>query len=405
MAELLPPSFRENGTFAEVPHRAEEICTVLNFWTRDYSARMTKAQEFAAQLTSPQVYASAYDSLLPRQNSSRQPKPKVRYLGEDVTVLISTHNDADELQEAVVSVFQQTVKVREILILDDGTTSPEHIAKIDRLSQQPFVRLIRVNNMGLVAGRNVLVEHAKTELIVFLDADDRLAPTYIEKTLAAVNSEPERWSAVVTRRKNFGINDHEMQFFLLDTPAHWIFNDLRMTALIKRSVLERIRFDPSIRNGEADDWWWWLNFTLHGYEATFVPEPLFHYRTVPGSMSLPWSHGQAALTVELLKRCATTAGRHDVDMTQALQWALSAAYKNKWDADHLQASQQISADDKRKALERAAQQLDAIVGHQRAGALLRIGKRIVRSHPLVHRLAHSALQRLFVTHPRGQLVQ
>lgn len=395
MAELLPPNLRDPGTFAEVPHRTTDICRILNFWTKDYSALMAEAQAFAAKLSSPSAYAAAYDAMIPAISNTKKPSIKPRYGGEDVTVLVCTHNDADLLRGALRSVFEQTVKVHEIIVLDDGTTEPEHIAMLDNFTREPFLRVIRVNNMGLVAGRNVLVESARTDFVIFLDADDRLAPTFVEKTLAAVNSDPDRWAAVITRRKNFGTNDHEMQFFLLDTPAHWIFNDLRMTALIRRETLEHIRFDPSIRNGEADDWWWWLNFTLHGYEATFVPESLFFYRTIPGSMSLPWSSGQAALTAELLKRCAATAASKEVDLAHAFQWVLGAAYMNKWDADQIQATHHASAEQKQAAVERAMQPIVTMVGRKRAGTLMLLGRRIVRSHPLLRRLAHATLQRLF----------
>jgi glycosyltransferase involved in cell wall biosynthesis len=392
MAELLPPDIRDRGTFNEVPHRTEAIREVLSYWTGNYAKLMERCQSYAAELTAPERYAEAYEHLVSYGAADLPGRP--RFTGQDVTILISTHNDAHLLREALVSVLSQTVKVNEILVLDDGTTNEAHLARLDALAADGTVRLIRVRNMGLVAGRNVLVESARTKLVVFLDADDRLAPSYVEKTLNALNSDPDRWSAVLTRRKNFGMNDHEASSFLLDTPMHWILNDFRMTALIKRRVLEEIRFDPGIRNGEADDWWWWLNFTLCGHEATFVPEPLFHYRAMPGSMSLPWSQGQAALTIELLKRAATAAVNRQSDVLPALQLALFAAYKHGWDADALRAQLPSASDQRIEVIGRAAEPLIRIVGRERAGALIAIARRVVRGHPLVHSLARAALHRI-----------
>jgi hypothetical protein len=397
MAELLHPDIRDRGTFKEVPHRTEAIREVLTYWTNNYAELIERAQGHAAEITASARYAKAYDHLASGARADFPDSGRPCYTGQDITILISTHNDADLLREALVSVLSQTVKVNEILVLDDGTTNKAHLARLDALAADGTIRLIRVLNMGLVAGRNILVENARTQLIVFLDADDRLAPTYVQKTLDALNTDPDRWSAVLTRRKNFGMNDHEASSFLLDTPLHWILNDFRMTALIKRSVVEEIRFDPAIRNGEADDWSWWLNFTLRGHEATFVPEPLFQYRTIPGSMSLPWSEGQAALTAELLKQAAKKAVNQQSDILPALQLALFASYKHRWDADVLRAPRAAANDQAIVVVGRVARPLIKMFGPERAGALIAVARRLVRSHPLVHGLARAAFRRIYKT--------
>lgn len=401
MAELLPPDIRGQGTFEEVPHRTEAVCRVLAFWRDNYDKVMTECQQHASALTAPNLYARRYDEIMAMAPAVPHAPRQVRYSGHDVTVLISTHNDADLLSEAIRSVREQTIRVREILILDDGSSDPVQLSRLDALVRNNPVRLLRVRNMGLVAGRNLLVENALTPLVIFLDADDILDRTYVEKTLRAINSDPDRWSAVLTRRKNFGINEHEVSSCLLDTPVHWVHNDFRMTALIKRSVLEDIRFDPAIRNGEADDWWWWLNFTLRGYQATFVPEPLFRYRVVPGSMSLPWSEGQAALTVELLKRVVTDAARMSADTTQGFQLALMTAYRNGRDADILRTGQIPSAANENLiAFRRIEYVLLRLFGLQRGGAIVSHIHRIAYSHEAVRWFARRVLRGItMVTRP------
>jgi hypothetical protein len=82
----------------------------------------------------------------------------------------------------------------------------------------------------------------------------------------------------------------------------FLWNDLRMTSLIETATLRSVNFRPSMRHGEADDWDFWLRFNELGYKAAMLPQALFHYRVTPGSMSWPWSSGQAALTAELLSK-------------------------------------------------------------------------------------------------------
>lgn len=393
MAEFLPPDIRVMGTFSEVPHRTEAVCGVLEFWRDNYHAVIGSSQQYAAELVAPAAYARRYDEIMFKTPTKVAVQREIWYGGRDVTVLICTHDDADLLAEAVASVRRQTVEVGEILILDDGSSDPIQLSRLDVLLRDNPVRLIRVRNMGLVPARNLLVENARTQLVIFLDADDLLEETYVEKTLHAINSDPERWSAVLTRRKNFGMNEHESSSFLLGTPIHWVHNDFRMTALIKRSVLLDIRFDPSIRNGEADDWWWWLNFTLRGYEATFVPEPLFRYRVVAGSMSIPWSEGQAALTVELLKRAAADASRFKVDTALGFQLALLTAYRNAYEADLLRTGDdRVEINRNLASFQLVIGLLSRLFGPKRSDAFGRSLLRLGYSHPAIRWSARQVLR-------------
>ncbi|PUA08617.1 hypothetical protein DB390_29770 [Pseudomonas aeruginosa] len=333
MAEFFPRELVNALTFNEVPHRYEVVNEVLQRWTNDYHNLIPRIQAYAERLTSLEQYAKGYDRLL--EKSKYEAKAARIYSGADITFLISSYNDSDLLRTALNCIYSQTQAVKEILILDDGTFIPEKLAILDELSKLDRVRLLRVPNMGLVAGRNYLIENCHTELAIFMDADDVILDTYIEKTLNALNSNSEKWDAVLTRRKNFGLNDHEQSGFLLGSHAHWVMNDFRMTALIKTSVLKKIRFKPEMRNGEADDWWWWLNFTIHGHQANFIPEALFHYRTEQGSMSIPWSEGQAALTGELISDLAVSAFRQGYDISGALSTALRTTYRLRRENDTL----------------------------------------------------------------------
>jgi glycosyltransferase involved in cell wall biosynthesis len=393
MAELLPESARSRGTFREVPHRAETIEDVLAFWRDNYSELMRSVQAHARSLTEPARYARAYDALTPRPIEPTAP----RFTGHDVSILMTTHNDADLLEQAVLSANKQTVGVREIIVLDDGTTKEEDIARLEALARKGSIRLIRVRNMGLVAGRNVLVENAVTELVIFLDSDDLLAPTFVEKTLRALNADPGKWAAAITRRKNFGLNEHEISCFLLHTPLHWLFNDLRMTALIKKSVLQEIRFDPGIRNGEADDWWWWLRFSINGHRAVHVPEGLFHYRTVAGSMSVPWSQGQGALTIELLKRAAREAAGRELNLVPILEAALELVYKRTWEADSLRAANVATTFNVYNNRVRIHRSLSRLMGERRVRNLIGLGRRAASAQPWLARPANYVLRSLHLS--------
>jgi glycosyltransferase involved in cell wall biosynthesis len=225
------------------------------------------------------------------------PSISASYAGDDITVLMATYNNPDIIKETVASLRSQSVQAGLIVVLDDGSNLPEALQTLDWLETLPNFKVVRsLSNEGLCACRVKLLEHANTPLSIFVDSDDLLAPDYFKKTLAALNESPEKPDAVLTWRRNFGSSNELVVMNLLGDHYHLLRNDFRMTALIHTEVLKRIGFDSSMRNGEADDWLFWLNFNRLGYKAVMVGEALFHYRFAEGSMSWPWSEGQATLT-------------------------------------------------------------------------------------------------------------
>lgn len=226
------------------------------------------------------------------------------HTAEHVTVLMPVMNPTLEFPEAIDSIATQTAGIPKVLICDDGTPAGKDHLFVYAETRLPSVEILHQPNQGLLGARNSLIAACKTELSVFLDADDILAPQFLENLLHAYNNGVRRPNAILTFRYNFGeANDQVMRHYLGDH-VHLTRNDYRMTGLVETAVLREIGFDASHRNGEADDWDFWLKFFAAGYVAEIYPEFLFHYRFQQGSMSWPWSEGQAVGSQVLVRDAA-----------------------------------------------------------------------------------------------------
>lgn len=104
-----------------------------------------------------------------------------------VAVVITTFNDSAWLPQSIGSVLAQTHPPDEIIVVDDG--SAEDPAPI--IASYPDVTLVRQENAGLAAARNAGLARAQSDHVLFLDADDRLAPTAIESGLACFRRRPD----------------------------------------------------------------------------------------------------------------------------------------------------------------------------------------------------------------------
>ena len=116
---------------------------------------------------------------IPRASEARVPGP--------VAVVIPTYNHSPFLADAIASVERQTVPAAEIIVVDDGSSDhPDDI-----VAQFPGVRFIRQDNEGLAAARNTGLAAACSNKVVFLDADDLLAPDAIASGLACFRRHPD----------------------------------------------------------------------------------------------------------------------------------------------------------------------------------------------------------------------
>ena len=105
-----------------------------------------------------------------------------------VSVIIPCYNIADFISACLSSVFSQTYKNLQIIIIDDGSTDKtgEKLNRLAKLDNR--IELIHQKNAGLSEARNTGLKRVKGEYVAFVDGDDYLDEKYIEKLLGAITS-------------------------------------------------------------------------------------------------------------------------------------------------------------------------------------------------------------------------
>lgn len=310
MAEFFPEHLREryvlDGEMRSVRRLQEQTMSLLNNSTditRDVRAHCRESLDptrIAEQMG--RIYEAALDR---KRGRSLHATPRRPMALADVTVLIPAYKPNHEFMEMIDSIVWQTAGIPKVLICDDGTPQ-SHQPWFDYAhALLPDVRIVRQPNSGLLAARNTIIEECETELAVFLDTDDLLAPYFLEHMLLAWNTSPLMPDAVIPQRQNFGESGEPVLRHLLNDHLHILMNDYRMTSLISTQVLRDIGFDATRRNGEGDDWAFWLAFTGRGHRGLLLPELGFHYRFRKGSMSWPWSEGQHVGSLSMVREAVT----------------------------------------------------------------------------------------------------
>jgi len=105
----------------------------------------------------------------------------------DISVVIPSYNRYEVLQRALASVYAQTYKPKEVIIIDDGST--DKTSQILKLF--PDAKYYFQKNAGVSSARNRGIEKASYEWIAFLDSDDEWHRDKLQEHLELHLNKPE----------------------------------------------------------------------------------------------------------------------------------------------------------------------------------------------------------------------
>jgi glycosyltransferase involved in cell wall biosynthesis len=203
-------------------------------------------------------------------------------MSTSVSIIIPCHNHGQYVGEAVASALAQTVPAAEIIVIDDA--SDEASRKACEALASEKVRVLRnETNLGLAASRNRAIRGARSEVILPLDADDRLDSEFLEKTLPLLESSPQiGW--VYTDCVLFGAQDGFLEFPDYDLTMLLAHDICLAPSLFRKKDWERLGgYDESFRIGQ-EDWDFWISMAQTGLRGAHVPRRLYYYRQHSASM-------------------------------------------------------------------------------------------------------------------------
>jgi len=194
-----------------------------------------------------------------------------------VTVIIPTHNYGHLISEAVESVLEQTYTNIELAVVDDGST--DNTAEV--VKQYPTARYVYQARLGKktpARARNTGINLSHGEYIIFLDADDKLLPTYIEECVQAIEKDAKNgfvWTGTI----EFGASNLVR---IARTPHHR-YSLLRNprgqlgAMLVRKKAYDNVGlYDEKLDC--LEDWDMAIRLSLNGWKGKSIQKPLHLYR-------------------------------------------------------------------------------------------------------------------------------
>jgi len=200
-----------------------------------------------------------------------------------VSIVVPNFNLGAFVGEAIDSALRQTHRDSELIVVDDGSTD-DSVARIRSHPAFPggAFRLVEQANGGVSRARNAGANLARGQFLVFLDADDVLLPTYVERCLDALRAAPPQVAYAYTQMQLFGSASSLHPSAPFGRRAILRGNVVNASAMIRRAAFDEVGgFDPRFTSGHEDHELW-VRMLEHRHEGVLVPEPLLRYRRHPG---------------------------------------------------------------------------------------------------------------------------
>ena len=204
---------------------------------------------------------------------------------DQITVLITNWNYGCFLREAIDSVLAQTVLPARIIIADDGST--DESLSIENEYVHAYPDLIMINRQekrgGLCKNLNDSIKHVETPFFCALAADDKFAPTYIEKALEKISSNDEKLFVVYSDMIKFGNWDGIWAVIDWDEQALRQGNYINGHSVIRKSIFDEVGgYRTEVNGNESffEDYYLYVDIINlnKGYYGVHIPEPLVFYR-------------------------------------------------------------------------------------------------------------------------------
>lgn len=187
-----------------------------------------------------------------------------------VSVIITNFHQEKYLKECLESVENQSYSNYDVLVVDDNEEGKSQLA-------HSRGNLIWTLDIGLSACRMKGIKETSSKYVLFLDADDKLHPQFLEKTVKVLEDNPV-YSICFTDTQHFGDantcwEQPEYNFYSLLQN-----NFMCSCSLIKRNdFLACGGFDLDNFN-YFEDYENWINMGSKGYYGKHLQEKLFYYR-------------------------------------------------------------------------------------------------------------------------------
>lgn len=194
-----------------------------------------------------------------------------------VSVIVPCYNHGMYLAECLESILSQTYTNWECIIIDNGSTDNTKQVSESFAEKDKRFKYIYTSQKGVSFARNFGIKNSAGKYILPVDADDKIAPQYIEKAVAVLNKN-ESIKLVYCNAQLFGAVNRNWILPEFSLKNILIENIIFCSAVYRRADFDALKgYNEDMVEG-FEDWDFWLDLLKDGGEVYKLPETYFYYR-------------------------------------------------------------------------------------------------------------------------------
>jgi glycosyltransferase involved in cell wall biosynthesis len=201
-----------------------------------------------------------------------------------ISIIIPCYNQAQYMNESLMSVFEQSYLNWECIIVNDGSSDDTEKEGLKWQKKDSRFVYFKKDNGGLCSARNYGIERAKGKYILPLDCDDKIAKDYIKLGLQKFETD-DKIGVVYCKAKFFGNLRGRWRLPAFDKKHLLCVNHIFCSGIFLKEDWQKIGgYDENMKKG-WEDWEFWINLLYNlnktAYRLDYVG---FFYRRKNNSM-------------------------------------------------------------------------------------------------------------------------
>lgn len=218
-----------------------------------------------------------------------------------ISIIVPVHNADIYLHDSLNSIKSQTFTDFEVLLIDDGSDDDSLSILQEYHTADTRFQVHHQENRGVSSARNLGLQNAVGEFVCFVDADDKIAPTYLEDLYLAMGDQVDSTMGgfrridllsheeceVVPQSKIETLEENLLGFYAAN---HKDWQRYMVNRLFRRSIIQtnNLRFKEDIYYKEDGLFLVQYLCRSNGMVGCVDKVLYYYYRNATGAMSKTW---------------------------------------------------------------------------------------------------------------------
>lgn len=211
------------------------------------------------------------------------------------SIIVPAYNTGDTIRKCLDSILAQNYRAWELIVVDDGSNDSTSVIIDEYAQTDERIHAIHVSNGGVAKARNIGIDNARGEYIMFIDSDDWIEPDYLEQVEANMQDIADIY--IVNIAHDYSNNEGQIYYSdIKGTPGHKVIRGnklsdetgyLLMTINMESCWAKSFRLEFLNKNGirfheemiAFEDYHFVLQCLLNKSDISLIPFVGYHYVT------------------------------------------------------------------------------------------------------------------------------